>query len=535
MGFLRQMSTVIAPSRMRAEGNGTLQRYVNAFWSGDALPTINAGASSQSELALALTHVYCAVDTISADFGSMTCQLFEDMGAKGRRRVEYSDPGIGSLAQKLRWYPNQWQTAKAFWSTLAWQYQLRPAAYAEIIYRPGLTGFVDQVVPRHPDRVTQETLPSGAVRFRLRERNGATRYITSNEMFVVRNTSMDGINALGRLDYGAQAIDGALALQEFSKNYFRKGATAALMATYKGASMEAEDEAALHGSITRYLSGVENAGGLLLVPEDIDVKTLGVDPEKAQLLGLKNISGRDVARMFKMPPSWLGIEGATSYSSQVQDATNYVNRCQMPMVIEFEQAIQRDLIVVATKYFAKYNMDYLLRADTLARAQAYEIFIKSRVMRPSEARVKEDLSPDERLDQLSEGDFRPGAAAAGSAPNVDPTEAPSRSSGRAAARGTLALHDAAVRCCRRERAACERLAKKHASDVDGWQSALREFYGDHAGFIAETMRVSADQARGYAARHGADLEKHGVVVQTDDWERAEAMALMDVALDGVPA
>lgn len=531
MGLLQRISSVAAPSRLRAESS--IQKYTNAFWAGDDLPGLSIGAGAQADLALTLSHVSCAVDTISSDFGAMTCQVFEDLGADGRRRVQYADPGIGSLAQKLRWYPNQWQSAKAFWSTMAWQYLLRPAAYAEIVYRPGLNGFVDQIVPRHPDRVKQEILPNGTIRFRLLEPSGSSRYITSNEMFVVRNTSMDGLNALGRLDYGETAVSAALALQDFTKNYFRKGATAALLGTYKGASMEDEEEQALHASITRYLSGTENAGGLLLVPEDIDVKALGVDPEKAQLLGLKNISGRDVARMFKMPPSWLGIEGAASYSSQVQDAQNYVNRCQMPMVIEFEQAIQRDLIVVATKYFAKFNMDYLLRADTLARAQAYEIFIKSRVMRPSEARVKEDMSPDASLDKLSEGDFRPGTAG-GQRSSVD-SGGSVAAQARLISRGTCALLDAAVRCCRRERVAVEKIAKKHAADVDGWQAALREFYGEHAGFICETMRVSAEQARGYAARHGADLEAKGAIVQTDDWERAEAMALVDVALEGVAA
>ena len=526
MGFLTRLPSVIAQPPMRASVG--IQSYLNAFWQGDTLPSLSIDTGADA--ALALTHVYSAVDTISSDFGVMTCQMFEDLGEEGNRRVKYSDPGIGALAFKLRWQPNAWQTAKAFWSTLAWQYLLRPAACAEIIYRPGLDGFVDQVIPRHPDRVKQERLPSGEIRFKITEPNGQPRYLSDLDMMAVRNKSMDGLNALGRLDYGAAAISGALALQDFTTNWFNKGATAALIATYKG-TKEEEDEKALHGSIMRYLSGPDNAGGLLVLPEDIDVKALSVDPEKSQLLGLKNISGRDVARMFKLPPAWLGIEGAASYGSQVQDAENYKNRAQMPLAVEFEQSIQRDLVVVATKYFAKFNMDYLTRADLLTRFQAHEIAIRSRIYRPSTAQRREDLPVDYALDKLSEGDFRPGTAAGTGGVSDKAKSAPSAG---AALRGTVALLDTAARCCKRERAAVAKLAVKHAADVEGWQAGLRDFLADQAQFIAETMRVDTETARGYVAQHGAVLEERGVVVHDDAWERSESVRLAELAL-GVAA
>lgn len=525
MGFLQRISTTVAPARIRAMA-GT-PSALDSFW---YTPEgyLSFGGNVSPEASLSLSYVYCAVDTISADFGTSTCQMFEDLGNDGRRRVAYSAPGIGSLARKLRWKPNVRQTAKAFWSTLAWQYLLRPAAYAEIIYRPNLDSFVDQLIPRHPDRVKEDVLPNGRILFTLREANGSTRPVTQDEMFVVRNTSTDGLRGLGRVDYGREALTSALELQKFTTNYFKKGVTASLLATYKGTDMEEEDEKALHGSITRYMSGVENAGGLMLVPEDIDVKPLGVSAHDAELIGLKNISGRDVARMFKMPPSWLGIEGAASYNSQLQDSQNYKNRCQLPMAVEFEQEIQGALILAQDRFFAKFNMDYLTRGNLLERMQAYEIGIRARVIRPSEARVREDMSPDEALDRLSERDFQPGRSS--SDQTNTPREATPSGSARAQLKGTLALHDTAVRVIRRERHHVEALAKKHAADVAGWQAGLRDFYAEHAGFVAREMRLDDETARAYAAQHGAQLEGNGVVIFTEHFERAEADKLTALAL-----
>ena len=353
-------------------------------------------------------------------------------------------------------------------------------------------------------------------------------------MFVVRNTSTDGLNAISRLGYGAKAAWTGLALQEFTRNYFKHGATAALMATYKGASeMEESELASLHASMARYIAGVENAGGLLLVPEDIDIKNLGVDPDKAQLLGLKDLSGRDVARMFKMPPHKLGIAGTQTYASQVQSAQEYVSGCQMPLVVEFEQAVYIH-IIVARDFFAKFNMDYLLRADLKTRMEAYEIGIRARVIRPSEARAKEDLSPDPALDKLSENDYRPGTSGTQQGGQSRNDDRPVAS--RVSLKALLAVHDNAVRCIRRERHMVTQLAKKHASDVEAWQSGLKTFYEEHAGFVAQTMRMSIDTARAYAAQHGDLFERKGVAMIDGDagqaWERSEADELAALSLEG---
>jgi hypothetical protein len=101
-------------------------------------------------------------------------------------------------------------------------------------------------------------------------------------------------------------------------------------------------------------------------------------------------------------------------------------------------------------------------------------------------------------------------------------------------RACLAVHDNAVRCLRRERAAVEKLAKKHASDPEGWQAGLREFYNEHAAFVAQTMRVPIAIARGYVAEHGSTLEAKGAVVIDGDagaqWEREEADQLASLAV-----
>ena len=234
-----------------------------------------------------------------------------------------------------------------------------------------------------------------------------------------------------------------------------------------------------------------------------------------------------------MPPHKLGIAGTQTYASQVQSAQEYVSGCQMPLVVEFEQAVYIH-IIVARDFFAKFNMDYLLRADLKTRMEAYEIGIRARVIRPSEARAKEDLSPDPALDKLSENDYRPGTSGTQQGGQSRNDDRPVAS--RVSLKALLAVHDNAVRCIRRERHMVTQLAKKHASDVEAWQSGLKTFYEEHAGFVAQTMRMSIDTARAYAAQHGDLFERKGVAMIDGDagqaWERSEADELAALSLEG---
>ena len=543
MGFLRRSSTVVSPARVRGDISRSAG-YGDDFWylpEGWTTSLAMAGIGMTPELAMTLSYVYSAVDIISADFGTCPCSLYRSLENDARVKVRFSDPGIGGLYYRLRWQPNAWQSAKAFWSTLAWQYLLRPAAYAEIVYRPGSDSIVDQLVPRHPDRVEEIRLSSGGIAFKLAEPNGPPRFVTQAEMLAVRNTSSDGLNAISRIEYGAKALSTGLTLQEFTRTFFKKGITGSLLATYKGSDMDEQEELALHKSITRYVQGAEHAGGVMLVPEDIDVKALGVDPEKAQLLGLKDLSGRDVARLFKMPPHKLAIAQTQTYGSQVQSAQEYVIMTQMPIVREFQDAIYIHLIV-ARDYYAKFNTGHLTQATAKERMEAHEVAIRARVYRPSEARVMEDMSPDAELDRLSALDHRAGSQRDGqdggrgnsAPPPPDPSETEALVLGRTGnARLVIALHDNAQRLLARERSAVEKLAKRYASaqDVPKWRDGLRTFYEDFAPYVAETMRVPIDVARAYVSQHGQSLQDSGIGIMNEHWARVESVSLVELALE----
>lgn len=539
MGFLRHLSTVVVPSKVRGDSaNGS--NYTSAFFSGADMPDnwisslSNAGVNVTPDLSMTLAAVYCATTTIAYDLATLPVETAKYRTDGGKdpirgRSADIPQGGIRELAYMLRWAPNSFQTATEYFASQVAQFLLRGRAYAEIVSGPG--GFLDQLLPRHPDRVFPQRLANGRLTYKLIEANGQPRYVTQDEMHVVRDLSGDGISGLSRTQYGSNVLGGALAAERAAGKFFKSGMAAAMVATYKGAQMEDEDEAALHRSITRHAAGTENNFGLLLIPDDVDVKTLGVEPDKAQMMLAREWGAREVARLFRIPPHKLMIAGTQTYASQVQSATDYVVGCLRPIAHTFEQAIQRDLILAKDTYFVSFQLQELLRGDPQARAEYYEKAIKNRWMRPSEVRVIEGMNPDPALDALSEKDNQPGQSGT-KAPNPQNNSAKhADQEARFRLKGMLALHSDAVQCVRREREQVEKLAKKHASNVEAWQGGLRDFFADHARFVADRMRLDMRIARGYAGQRGSLLEARGIVAyDVETWEQTEADELAVLAL-----
>lgn len=538
MGYLSRLSTTVAPARPRA---GSIQDYNQAFFSGEPIPdlwlsTLSAsGMQVTPDLARTLSAMYCGVSTIAYDLATLPALTYKYRADGGKDRIrgssaEWAQGGIGDLAYMLQWAPNDFQTATEFFAGQVAQFLMRGKAYAEIVDGP--KGFLSQLLPRHPDRVEVQRLASGALRYKLTEANGQPRYVSQQEMHVVRDISTDPLSSQSMVSYAANGIGTSLAAERAAGKFYKSGMTAAMLATYTG-DKDDEDENDLHKSISRFAAGVENSFGLMLVPDDIKISNLAIEPEKAQMMLAREWTVYEVARWLRISPRKLMVRtaGAGGYASAYQDAIDHVVGCIRPLAHTFEQAIQRDLILAKDTYFVKFDLHELMRGDPAQLGTFIESAVRNRAMRPSEIRtLLLDLNPDPALDKLSESDNQPGKPG-GSTSQPPPAQ---QQNARATLKGMLAIHDNAVRCLRRERHMVTAIGRKHASDVDGWKAALRDFYGDHATFVAQTMRLSMTMARGYAAQHGSAFEAKGLPLIDGEagqaWESYEADELAALAL-----
>jgi len=84
-----------------------------------------------------------------------------------------------------------------------------------------------------------------------------------------------------------------------------------------------------------------------------------------------------------------------TYASAEQFMLAYSVYGVTPDCVNYEKSIRRDLITRddRRRYFAKFNINALLRADFKTRMEGYQIGINSEVLNPNECRDLEDRNP----------------------------------------------------------------------------------------------------------------------------------------------
>lgn len=125
--------------------------------------------------------------------------------------------------------------------------------------------------------------------------------------------------------------------------------------------------------------------------ETTDFTPLAWDPTETQLLDARKFSLHEIALIFGLNPSWLGVSGASmTYSNIEQEAINLIKFSLSGHLTRFEQTFSTHL---PFGEWVKANTDALLRSDTLARYQSHEIGIRAGFLTRDEARGFEDQPP----------------------------------------------------------------------------------------------------------------------------------------------
>jgi HK97 family phage portal protein len=199
------------------------------------------------------------------------------------------------------------------------------------------------------------------------------------------------LKGVSRVDELKQTLGLAKALDEFASRYFSNGANTSGMIEFPGnlTQEQAKDlvdafEAGHKGLKKAHRPGVLSGGAKF-------VKT-GSDGEQAQMLESRQFAVEEVARVFRVPPSMIGLNtpGAMSYASVEHNAIQFTRYSLTPLIAAIEEAHNR---LLPGDVFLRVNIDGLLRGDSATQAQVFSTALQAGYMSVNEARGLMDLRP----------------------------------------------------------------------------------------------------------------------------------------------
>lgn len=210
------------------------------------------------------------------------------------------------------------------------------------------------------------------------------------ELIVTRSGVRPGrYRGLGVIQSHAADLANGAAVRAYADNLLQRGVPNG----YLKSSKPDLDQAAA----TKLRAAWEGAHGdirksIAVLNSTTEFTPLTIDPQAMQYVEMKRLSAWDIALIFGVPPSKLGINMGQSntYSNLESENAAFVQDCLIIVARKIEAAIDAILPAGTT---LKIDFNQLLRGDTTTRFGAYQIGIAAGFLTIDEVRAFEDLPP----------------------------------------------------------------------------------------------------------------------------------------------
>jgi len=468
--------------------------------------------------------VYAAVRVRSTILAMLPLKMGRHLPNGGREYFNHR------LAPVLSRNPNRWQTSFQWRQMMQSHVILRGNGISEIV--PGPRGFVDQLVPLHPDHVElKDQLRDGRLVYEYRPPGtGQLRRLTSDDVLHLMGPSTNGCWGLSVVNLMKDSVGLALATQEHGGRLFNNAPMMkGLIKQTAGRAMDEPAQKALANSFARAHSGA-NAHGVAYLPAGMEWQSIGMSNEDAQYLATREFQVADLLRFLSVPGVLVGHADKTStYASAEQFFQSFFTVHLDPDFVMWEQAICRDLLEEGERetVFAEIVRGGLMRADAKSRAEFYRAMIELGVMTRNEARGLENLNPIEGLDDpltplnMERGAGRDTGRDTGRAPEATTSAAPVASTQM---RSIVAA--TAARLVNKEVARMQHEALKYADNDALWRQSVTAWYERFASEVARDLSLPLPDATAYAVRRREEVLAVGVSV-LEVWKAEAGGALVE--------
>lgn len=368
------------------------------------LNTKNQGMSESLIAALGIDPQSVSRDKLN-EITYFTCLkiLSESLGKLPLKLYQETDKGIikakNHPAYNLtKTRPNPYMTAFNFWSTV--EMNRNHYGNAFVFIDTDLRGKVRAlyILPSNSVQIYVDNagiISNDNALWYIYTANDGKHYKLSNDqvMHFKTSTTFDGITGLSVQNILKTSIENAQAGQVFINQQWTSGLAAGGFLQYTGDIGEAERKK-LAEKFNEMATGLKNAGKIVPMPLGFSFQALNNKMVDSQFLELNKYNALQIAAALGIKPNHINDYSSSTYaSSETQQQAFYIDTL-MAIVTQYEQEITSKIFTkkeLLNGFYAKFNIDALMRATFKERWEAYSMALNNGGMTPNEVRDKEEL------------------------------------------------------------------------------------------------------------------------------------------------
>ena len=262
-------------------------------------------------------------------------------------------------------------------------------AYARIIRKQGHVTELWYLKPQYMT-VERDTI-TGKIKYTYSDDITNKTYVYKpNQIFHIKGLSIDGVKGLSPIAQAREAVGLSLATEEYGAKFFGNGARPGGVLEHPGILKDPEK---LRESWNQVYQGTRNSHKVAVLEEGMKYHSIGIAPEDAQFLETRKYQVNEICRIFRVPPHLVGDLERATFSNIEHQSIEFVQHTIRPWIVRWEQAIARALLSAEerTIYFARFNVDGLLRGDYKSRMEGYAVGRQNGWLSTNDIRKLEDL------------------------------------------------------------------------------------------------------------------------------------------------
>ena len=351
----------------------------------------SAGQSVNERSAMQMSAVYACVRILSEAVAALPLHFYQYNDSGGKEKA-LAHP----LYVLLHDEPNPEMTAFSFRETLMTHLLLWGNAYAQIIRNR--RGEIVALYPLMPDRMTVDRDARGRIYYEYaRSESDANTLgkkssvlLLPEDVFHIPGLGFDGLVGYSPIAMAKRAVGLGLACDEYGAAFYANGAQPGGVLEHPGV---VKNPQRVRDSWNAIYQGAKNAHKVAILEEGMSYKPISVNPQEAQFLETRKFQIDEIARIFRVPPHMVGDLDKSSFSNIEQQSLEFVKYTLAPWIARWEQTIHRALLLPAEKawYFARFNVEGLLRGDYQSRMEGYAVARQNGWMSANDIRELENL------------------------------------------------------------------------------------------------------------------------------------------------
>lgn len=308
------------------------------------------------------------------------------------------------LKRLLKVRPNPYMTAHSFrWATEFQRLEYGNAFWTYTFEKGHITGIYPLLSPKVQIMIDNESLfgSRNAVYYLYDDSKRGLLFYPSERILHFRSFATNGIVGKPMKQYLYDVIAQEKYSQKLVSERYGKGLQDPIIVTYVG-DLSSEKKSKIQKRFES-MGGVQNAGKVVPIPSDFDVKTLETNLVSNQFFEMNGLTTRHIANAFGVKSFQLNDMEKSTYSNITEQNKAFYSDTMQNTFAEYEQEMTYKLLFAHEQeegMFIEANADVMLRTDLLTRMQAYREGVDGGIMTIAEARRRENLKYIEGTDRL---------------------------------------------------------------------------------------------------------------------------------------